>query len=73
VRSLLEDGHEVRSVDHKSLDSWYQVQPDAENVVADFQQRGQAERATEGVERVFNLAYDMGGMGFIEHNKAPAC
>ena len=47
VRSLLEDGHEVRSVGRKTLDSWYQVQPDAENVVADLQQSGHAVRATE--------------------------
>lgn len=70
VRSLVNDGHDVRSVDHKALESWYQVHPDAENVVADLQQRSHAEDATRGVERVFNLACDMGGMGFIEHNKA---
>ncbi|MEM9519241.1 MAG: NAD-dependent epimerase/dehydratase family protein [Actinomycetota bacterium] len=70
VRSLLDDGHDVRSVDRKALDEWYQVQPDAENVVADLQHRDACDDAVAGVGRVFNLACDMGGMGFIENNKA---
>src|SRR5690606_1773836 len=36
VRDLLERGHRVRAVDKKPLDEWYQVFPDAENVVADL-------------------------------------
>ena len=70
VRSLLDDGHEVRSVDRKGFDDWYQVHPDAENVVADLQYRDTCDSAVAGVDRVFNLACDMGGMGFIENNKA---
>ena len=70
VRSLLDDGHEVRSVDRKAFDDWYQVHPDAEGVVADLQYRDACDMAVAGVDRVFNLACDMGGMGFIENNKA---
>ena len=70
VKSLLEDGHEVRSVDRKGYDGWYQVHPDAQNVVADLQHREHCDAAVDGVDRVFNLACDMGGMGFIENNKA---
>lgn len=70
VRSLLDDGHEVRSVDRKGFDDWYQVHDDAENVHADLQYVDTCEAATEGIDRVFNLACDMGGMGFIENNKA---
>ena len=70
VRSLLEDGHEVRSVDRKDFDDWYQVHLDAENVVSDLQYRDSCHAAVAGVDRVFNLACDMGGMGFIENNKA---
>lgn len=70
VRSLLDDGHEVRSVDRKGFDNWYQVHADADNVVADLQHRDLCDEAVDGVDRVFNLACDMGGMGFIENNKA---
>jgi len=70
VKSLLDDGHEVRSVDQKPLDQWYQVHETAENVVADLQFLEPCVDATKGVDRVFNLAADMGGMGFIENNKA---
>ena len=67
---LLEDGHTVRSVDRKPLDDWYQVHPDAENVVADLQDLSNCRSAVEGVDTVYSLAADMGGMGFIEKNKA---
>ncbi len=70
VRSLLDDGHDVRSVDIKALGDWYQVHDEAENVAADLQRQEACEAAVTGVDRVFNLACDMGGMGFIEHNKA---
>ncbi len=70
VGSLLADGHDVRSVDHKPMDRWYQVHPGAENVVADLMEKDACYSAATGVQRVFNLACDMGGMGFIEHNKA---
>jgi nucleoside-diphosphate-sugar epimerase len=62
----------VRSVDQKPVDGWYQQHEDCENVVADLSERDACERALDGVDIVFNLAADMGGMGFIENNKA-AC
>jgi nucleoside-diphosphate-sugar epimerase len=72
VASLLADGFAVRSVDVKPLDEWYQVHEGAENVVADVSLRESAFDAVRGARYVFNLAADMGGMGFIENNKA-AC
>ena len=60
VRSLLEDGHEVRSVDRKDFDEV--SYPDAENVVSDLQYRDSCHAAVAGVDRA-NLACDMGGMG----------
>lgn len=72
VASLLKDGHDVRSVDVKPLEDWYQVHAGAENVQGDLQRLDACVSATSGVSRVFNLAADMGGMGFIENNKA-AC
>ncbi len=69
---LLERGYRVRSADVKPLDEWYQVHPGAENVVLDLREIDACRKAVAGVEQVFNLAADMGGMGFIELNKA-AC
>jgi nucleoside-diphosphate-sugar epimerase len=70
VSSLLAQGHAVRSVDIKSTDNWYQVHPGAENVVADLSKLEHAEAACDGMDEVYQLAADMGGMGFIENNKA---
>ncbi len=70
VSSLLADGHEVRSIDRKDFEDWYQVHDDAQNIVSDLQYRDACFSAVEDVDRVFNLACDMGGMGFIENNKA---
>ncbi len=70
VSRLLKDGFQVRSVDIKPLDQWYQVFGDAENVVADLKLIESCNAACDGVDDVYNLAADMGGMGFIENNKA---
>ena len=72
VRSLIACDQTVRAVDVKPMNSWYQVHSDAQNVVADLQILDECLMATEGTDQVFNLAADMGGMGFIENNKA-AC
>src|SRR3954463_8655175 len=70
VADLLRQGASVRSVDVKPLDEWYQVFPDAENLQLDLREKESCERATKGCAVVYNLAADMGGMGFIEKNKA---
>ena len=70
VADLLKKGADVRAVDVKPLDDWYQVFPQAENVVADLKELPACRAACEGVSEVYNLAADMGGMGFIENNKA---
>jgi GDP-D-mannose 3',5'-epimerase len=70
VRALLEDGASVRAVDVKPQDDWYQVHPEAENLELDLRLLPDARAAVEGASRVFNLASDMGGMGYIEANKA---
>ena len=72
VADLLGRGYDVRSVDVKPLDDWYQVHPGAQNRSLDLREVGACRTAVDGVEQVFNLAADMGGMGFIELNKA-AC
>ena len=70
VDALQQQGARVRAVDIKPLDEWYQVHPGADNVVADLKLLPECVRVTAGASRVFQLAADMGGMGFIEHNKA---
>lgn len=72
VKELVRKGHKVRAVDIKPLNEWYQVSDEAENLVLDLRLRENCFQAVNGYNEVFNLAADMGGMGFIEHNKA-AC
>jgi nucleoside-diphosphate-sugar epimerase len=57
-------------VDIKPLNEWYQVLDQVDNVVADLKLRPDCDRVCEGAAEVFQLAADMGGMGFIEHHKA---
>jgi nucleoside-diphosphate-sugar epimerase len=70
VATLKARGYQVRAVDKKPLIDWYQVIPDVDNVVLDLQEKGNCYEAVKGCSEVFNLAADMGGMGFIELNKA---
>ena len=60
----------IRAVDVKPLDEWYQVFKDAENLVLDLNLKESCETATNGAAEVYNFAANMGGMGFIENNKA---
>jgi nucleoside-diphosphate-sugar epimerase len=60
----------IRGVDIKPLNEWYQPFPDVENLVLDLNLRESCQRAAAGAQQVFNLAANMGGMGFIENNKA---
>ena len=71
--ALVADGHEVRAVDAKPLKDWYQVHEGAESRVGDVSLLETARASVEGTEIVYNLAADMGGMGFIENNKRCAC
>jgi GDP-D-mannose 3', 5'-epimerase len=70
VADLVAEGHSVRSVDVKPFDDWYQTHPEAENLVLDLRELEACRKAVAGASQVYNLAADMGGMGFIENNKA---
>ena len=70
VGALLAQGHQVRCVDRKPMEDWYQTFDGAENVVADLQQLAFCMAACDGMDECYQLAADMGGMGFIESNKA---
>jgi GDP-D-mannose 3', 5'-epimerase len=71
VQNLLANGVEViRAVDIKPLDEWYQVADEVESLSFDLKDRENCLIAAEGADVIFQLAADMGGMGFIENNKA---
>ena len=72
VRELLSAGKDVKCVDVKPLDEWHQVHDGARNIVADLMHPEACDVVVQGTDEVYNLAADMGGMGFIENNKA-AC
>ncbi len=60
----------LRAVDLKPFDQWYQRFDDVENLQLDLQEKEACRTACKGAVTVYNLAADMGGMGFIENNKA---
>ena len=62
----------LRAVDSKPLKEWHQAFPDVENLQMDLKDKENCYRAMKDVKTAYNLAADMGGMGFIENNKA-AC
>jgi len=70
ARVLISRGHQVVVADIKPLDKWYQLHPEAENHVLDLEEKAHCYRVAEGCDEVYNLACNMGGMGFITKNKA---
>jgi GDP-D-mannose 3',5'-epimerase len=60
----------IRAVDCKPFDEWYQRFDDVENLSLDLNLRENCETAADGAADIYNLAANMGGMGFIEQNKA---
>jgi GDP-D-mannose 3',5'-epimerase len=71
VARLRDEGYtRIRCVDIKPISRWYQVFDDVENVVADLKLLDKCRDACRGVSEIYNLAADMGGMGFIENNRA---
>ena len=60
----------LRAIDQKPSSQWYRIFPEAENRQADLKEIKACDEACKGARYVFNLAADMGGMGFIETHKA---
>jgi len=56
----------IRAVDKKPLPEWYQRVPGTECLTMDLSEEASCKRACEDAVEVYNLAADMGGMGFIE-------
>jgi len=69
VNELLAQGHCVRAVDKKPQWQWYQRFDEAENLTLNLEAKEGCIVAVNGCDSVYNLAADMGGMGFIELNK----
>ncbi len=71
IADLRRQGHtNLRAVDKKPLGEWYQRFDDVENLSLNLEHLDACETAMQGCDTVYNLAADMGGMGFIELNKA---
>ena len=71
VRTLKDRGfRHIRAVDRKPFDERYQIFDNVENRHLDLALLNSCQAAAKGADYIFNLAADMGGMGFIELNKA---
>ena len=70
VGDLISKGHKnIRAVDIKPFGEWYQRFPEAENLQLDLQLKDSCYKSLKDAKVVYNLAADMGGMGFIENNR----
>src|SRR5262249_38786848 len=71
VAELIRRGYtNIRAVDRKPFEEWWQLFHEVDNRQLDLQIPENCSIALEGAAEVYNLAADMGGMGFIENNKA---
>jgi GDP-D-mannose 3', 5'-epimerase len=70
VKSLLSDGHEVVCVDVKPLENWFQISQSNNNFSLDLKEYENCLAVTKDIDFIYNMACNMGGMGFIENNKA---
>ena len=70
VNRLLKEGNQVRAVDIKPLDLWFQQFNKSENFSLDMKILDNCKQMTKNMDYVLNLACNMGGIGFIENNKA---
>jgi len=70
VSSLLKEGHQVIAADIKPLEYWFQLFEVNKNYSLDLKEYENCLSVMDGVDYVYNMACNMGGMGFIENNKA---
>lgn len=57
-------------MDVKPISKWFQVHDGVQHLRLDLREKEACETACQGANEIYNLACDMGGMGFIERNKA---
>jgi GDP-D-mannose 3', 5'-epimerase len=67
---LIRGCRNIIAADIKPVDKWYQVFEEVDNRVLDLTNSDACDEAARGCQQIYNLACDMGGMGFIELNKA---
>tara|TARA_A100001011_G_C14211511_1_gene800142 strand:- start:372 stop:1370 length:999 start_codon:yes stop_codon:yes gene_type:complete len=70
VKDLMKSGNEVVCADIKPLEYWFQLFEENNNYSLDLKEYENCLKVTEGIDYVYNMACNMGGMGFIENNKA---
>ncbi len=70
VMKLMEKGHELICADIKPKELWFQYYEKNKNFSLDLKDHNNCLKVSEEVDFVFNMACNMGGMGFIENNKA---
>ncbi len=70
VKELLDKGYDIRAVDIKQKQDWFQTFEASENFTLDMSDKSNCFKMVDGVDHVINMACNMGGMGFIENNKA---
>lgn len=72
VLRLANQGHDIIAADIKKMSDWYQVHNDinVHNIVSDMSKENNCINVTKDVDQIYNLSADMGGIGFIENNKA---
>ena len=70
VSQLLNEGHDVVCADVKPLEYWFQLFEENQNYSLDLKEYDNCLKVTQDVDYIYNMACNMGGMGFIENNKA---
>ena len=70
MKRLQLDGHEIICADIKPVSLWFQVSDKNKNLSIDLKDFNNCLQVCDGVDYIFNLACNMGGMGYIENNKA---
>ena len=70
VSHLLSHGNEVVCADIKPLEMWFQSFDQCNNFSLDLKEKENCLKVTKGIDYIYNMACNMGGMGFIENNKA---
>ena len=70
AENLRDEGHEVVCADNKPYEYWFQINDINKNYSLDLKEYENCLKITDGIDYIYNMACNMGGMGFIENNKA---
>lgn len=70
TNTLMKEGHELTCADIKPKEYWFQYFERNKNFSLDLKEYNNCLKVSEGADYIFNMACNMGGMGFIENNKA---